>query len=106
MAFITKGFLMTSDDPKQEEWARLYTLSSSELSKDKIHFPIISYDEEKKKWAYRHTNGYDIFLSEDEVIRLIGCGICGKPKMNNWRRYCSSNCPYHFNTPALEEIIK
>ena len=80
MAFTTKGFLMTSDDPKQEEQARLYTLSSFELSKDKIYFPIIFYDEEKKKWAYRTINGYDIFLSEDEVIRLVGCRMCGKPK--------------------------
>ena len=105
MAFMTKGFLMTSDDPNQEELARLYTLSSFKLSKDKIHFPNIFYDEEKKKWAYRHINGYDIFLSEDEVIRLVGCSMCGKPKMNNWRRYCSTNCPYYFNTPALKEII-
>lgn len=48
MAFMTKGFLMTSDDPDQEEWARLYTLPSFKLSKDKIRFPNIFYDEEKR----------------------------------------------------------
>ena len=98
MAFMTKGFLMPSNDQEQEERARLYTLSSFELSKDRIYFPIVFYNEEKQKWA---INGHDTLLSEDEVIRLVGCRMCGKSKMNNWRRYCSPNCPYYFNTPAL-----
>ena len=105
MAFITKGFLMPSNNPDQEEQAQLYTLPSFKLSKDKIHFHNIFYDEEKKKWIYRNINGHDIFLSEEEVIRLVGCRMCGKPKVNNWRRYCSPNCPYYFNTLTLEELL-
>ena len=39
MAFMTKNFLLPSDDPDQEKWAQLYTLPSFKLSKNKIHFP-------------------------------------------------------------------
>lgn len=105
MAFVTKGFLMPSDDPKKEEWARLYTLPTFQLSKSNIHLPVLHYIEEEEKWVYRVEDGRDILLTEEEVIRFIGCKMCGKPKMNNWRRYCNSECPYYFITPALKEIM-
>lgn len=105
MAFMTKGFLMTSDDPQKEEEARLYTLSTFNLAKKHLQLPLIFYDEKKQMWVSRKFNGADIYLTEDEVVRLIGCAICGKIKMNNWKRYCDSNCPYYFNTPALRELI-
>lgn len=105
MAYTTKGFFMPSDDPEKEELARLYTASTFQLSKDIIRFPQLFYIEEKEKWAYRNIDGYDTLLNEEEVIRLVGCRMCGKPKVNNWRRYCSSECPYYFNTPALKEIV-
>lgn len=105
MAFTTKGFLMTSDNPEDEEWARLYTLSTFQLSKGKIHLPILHYIEEEKKWAYRSSDGNDILLNEEEAIRFIGCRMCGKPKVNNWKRYCDHTCPYYFITPTLKEIV-
>lgn len=105
MAFMTNNFLLPSDDPDQEKWAQLYTLPSFKLSKNEIHFPKIFYDEEKEKWVYRKINGRDIFLSEDEVMKLIGCAMCGKPKVNNWARYCDSKCPYYFDTQSLKEIL-
>lgn len=105
MAFMTKGFLMTSDDPEKEEWARLYTLPTFQLSKGNIRPPVLHYVEEEEKWAYRVDDGRDILLTEEEVIRLVGCKMCGKPKMNNWKRYCNRKCPYYFITPALKEIM-
>ena len=105
MSFITRNFLLTSDNAEQEEWARLYTLPTFQLSKEKIHFPSLYYIEEKNKWAWRHNEGYDIFLTEDEVMKLVGCAMCGKPKVNNWARYCDSRCPYYFDTPSLKEIL-
>lgn len=105
MSFITRNFLLTSDNTEQEEWARLYTLPTFQLSKEKIHFPSLYYIEEENKWAWRHNEGYDIFLTEDEVMKLVGCAMCGKPKVNNWARYCDSRCPYYFDTPSLKEIL-
>ena len=105
MSFITRNFLLTSDNAEQEEWARLYTLPTFQLSKEKIYFPSLYYIEEENKWAWRHNEGYDIFLAEDEVMKLVGCAMCGKPKVNNWARYCDSRCPYYFDTPSLKEIL-
>ena len=105
MSFMTHNFLLTSNDAAQEEWAQLYTLPLFQLSKKEIHFPLLYYIKEENKWAYRHNEGYDIFLTEDEVIKLIGCTMCGKPKVNNWARYCDSQCPYYFDTPSLKEIL-
>lgn len=105
MPFMTHNFLLTSNDTAQEEWAQLYTLPVFQLSKEKICFPSLYYIKEENKWAYRHNEGYDIFLTEDEVMKLIGCAMCGKPKVNNWARYCNSKCPYYFDTPSLKEIL-
>ena len=49
MSFITRNFLLTSDNAEQEEWARLYTLPTFQLSKEKIHFPSLYYIEEEIK---------------------------------------------------------
>ena len=105
MSFMTRNFLLESDDAEQEEWARLYTLPVFQLSKEKIHFPLLNYIKEENKWAYRHNKGYDILLTEDEVMKLVICAMCGKPKINNWARYCNSRCPYYFDTPSLKEIL-
>ena len=50
-------------------------------------------------------DGIDIFLNEDEAVRLIGCFMCNKIKTNNWARYCNSECPYYFNTKSLKQIF-
>ena len=106
MAYVTKGFFMPSDDPVKEENARLYTLSKFELSKDKIRIPILPYVEEEGKWLYCYNiHRPDVLLNEEEVIKVVGCSMCGKIKMNNWARYCSPECPYYFNTPALKEVF-
>ena len=55
MSFITRNFLLTSDNAEQEEWVRLYTLPTFQLSKEKIHFPSLYYIEEENKWAWRHN---------------------------------------------------
>jgi hypothetical protein len=107
MAYSTKGFFMPSNNAEDEEFARLYTLSTYEIGKKDINFRVLfHYSTEENKWIYRKYDGTDIYLNGDEVMRLIGCNTCAKIKMNNWTRYCSPECPYYFNTPTLKKIIR
>ena len=94
-------FLMSDD----KNFAERYTLSTFKLSKDKIKIPTLNYDEEKNTWTFKTIYNEKIDLTEDEVIRLCGCFMCNKIKINNWKEYCSSNCPYYFNTNALKKIM-
>jgi hypothetical protein len=89
-----------------------YTKQINESSLNKIEMlkclneiKQIKYDNDKNNYIFRTFEGEDIILNETEVIKLIGCWKCDKPKINNWARYCSSKCPYYFNTDNLKKIF-
>lgn len=88
------------------EFMERYTLSTFTPSRENIQrYPPISYIKEKEKWVFRTIYGDDIYLTEDESTRLMGCFKCDKIKENNWSSYCKSNCPYYFNTDTLKTIF-
>ena len=101
-SLLAKGSIMLGDaDGKPSERnLPIFMISRQEYDGVRQY-----YIEEENKWAWRHNEGYDIFLTEDEVMKLVGCAMCGKPKVNNWARYCDSRCPYYFDTPSLKEIL-
>lgn len=99
-------FFITDYNKENIEFVERYTLSTFTPNRENIqHHPPISYIKEKEKWIFRTIYGDDIYLTEDEVIRLTGCFMCDKIKVNNWSFYCNSNCPYYFNTDTLKIIF-
>ena len=99
-------FFITDYNKENIEFAERYTLSTFVPNRENIQrHPPISYIKEKEKWIFRTIYGDDIYLTEDEATRLIGCSTCDKIKVNNWSSYCKSSCPYYFNTDTLKEIF-
>ena len=96
-------FFITDYNEENIEFAERYTLSTFVANRENIQrHPPISYIEEKEKWVFRTIYGDDIYLTEDEAMRLTGCFRCDKIKINNLSSYCKSNCPYNFNTDTIK----
>ena len=99
-------FFITNYNKENIEFMERYTLSTFAPKRENTQrHPPISYIKEKEKWVFRTISGDDIYLTEDESMRLIGCFMCDKIKTNNWSFYCKSSCPYYFNTDTLKTIF-
>jgi hypothetical protein len=117
--YTAKNFFMEVKSEDDLDFAQRYTKSICNKSVDTEDISQVLNDysylfEKGENNKYYYTffprtseGGREILeLSEDELIRFIGCVLkCDKIKMNNWARYCSSECPYYFNTDNLKKIF-